>query len=191
MSAPDMKTRVVKLKGYTPIMFDRYAGDNKTQLPVGAKMYFLPGTKDLCIPRVNVSSFLSAQNTTSVAKLVGGRSYKKLANALLGFVMLDPEFIPLTRNGDPITFHGFEDGMDKEGGIYVHESVARLKGGIPNPKKRPVIQLPWEVEFKLTIIRNDEFDETLLKTAFNRGGIAIGLGTYRGVFGKFLVDSWE
>ncbi len=123
--------------------------------------------------------------------MIGGRGYKNLANALLGFVMIEPVNIPFTRNGEPIEFNGFVDGVDKEADIYIDKRVARLDKGIPNPKERPVVNLPWELSLKLTVIRNDEFDETLLKTAFSKGGIAIGLGTYRGVFGKFLVAEWE
>lgn len=188
---PDFKEWTVRLKGISPIMFDRYAGDNKTQLPVEAKMYFLPGTQQLCIPSMNLSSFLSAKNSTSVAKLIGGRAYSALANALLGFVTINPTNIPLLRERKPITFNGFVDDRDDEAGIYVDRRVARLAKGIPNPKVRPVIELPWELEFQIGLFKNDEVDETLLKTAFARGGLAIGLGTYRGVFGKFVIESWE
>jgi len=191
LGLPDIIERTVKLKGITPIMFDRYAGDNKTQLPVEDKMYFLPGTKQLCIPAANISSFLSAKNSTSVAKLIGGRSYSALANALLGFVMIAPTNIPLMRNDNPIVLTGFKDDRDEGANIYVDRRVARLAKGIPNPKERPVVELPWNLEFTISLFKNDEVDETLLKTAFARGGLAIGLGTYRGVFGKFVVESWN
>lgn len=191
LGLPDIKEWTVRLKGVAPIMFDRYAGDNKTQLPVESKMYFLPKTRQLCMPSMNLSSFLSAKNSTSVAKLIGGRAYSALANALLGFVMIAPTNIPLLRGGSPITFNGFQDDRDEQAGIYVDRRVARLAKGIPNPKVRPVVELPWELEFQISLIKNDEVDETLLKTAFARGGLAIGLGTYRGVFGKFVIESWE
>jgi hypothetical protein len=188
---PDITERTVRLEGFMPLMFDRYAGDNKTQLPVEEKMYFLPDGKTLCIPAANISSFLSAKNTTSVAKLVGGRGYKNLANALLGFVQIEPYSIPLLRNGEPICFNGFANDRDEVAGIYVDRRVARLDKGIPNPKVRPVVDLPWEIEFTLRLFKNDEVDETLLKSAFIKGGVAIGMGTFRGVFGKFIVKSWE
>ena len=188
---PDIITRKVKLEGITQIMFDRYSGDNKTQLEPGEKMYFVPGTRTLCLPTMNVMSFLSAQNTDSVAKLIGGRGYKALAQALLGFVRITPMNIPLTRNGVPIEFHGFVDDKDEAGGIYVFRNVARLPKGIPNPKVRPVVDLPWELSFTVDLYKNDVVDEKLLRTAFVRGGMAIGLGTYRGLFGKYIVASWE
>jgi len=188
---PDITIRRVKLEGFTPIMFDRYAGDNKTQLEPGEKMYFVPGTQTLCLPTMNVMSFLSAQNTDSVAKLIGGRGYKKIAQALLGFVQITPMHIPITREGEAIEFHGFVDDKDKQAGIYVDRRVARLPKGIPNPKVRPVVDLPWELSFTIHIFKNDEFDEKLVKTAFVRGGMAIGLGTYRGLYGKFIVAEWR
>lgn len=187
----DISERRVKLQGLTEIMFDRYAGDNKTQLPVEAKMYFLRDNKTLCLPAINILSFLSAKNTTSVSKLVGGKTYKATADAMLSYVQINPQYVPITRNGQPIEFNGFVNGRDDEAGVYVHRSVARLDKGIPNPKERPVIELPWEMEFSLRLIKNDTVDETLLQTAFVKGGLALGLGTFRGLFGKFAVIAWE
>ena len=187
----DITTRQVTLQGFTPIMFDRYPGDNKTVLPVEKKFYFMPNGASLCLPASNIVSFLSATNTNSAAKLAGGRGYKTLANALLSFVVIEPAQIPLTRNGEPVRFHGFTDDRDEQGGIYVDRRVARLDKGIPNPKERPVVELPWELSFSFRMFKNDTFDEELLKTIFTRGGIALGLGTFRGVFGKFLISRWE
>lgn len=187
----DITERKVQLVGLTEIMFDRYAGDNKTQLPVEAKMYFLPDSKTLCLPAINMISFLSAKNTTSVSKLVGGKQYKSTADAMLSYVQINPQYIALLRDGEPITFNGFSNGRDEVAKIYVHKSVARLDKGIPNPKERPVVELPWEIEFTIRLIKNDVVDETLLQTAFMKGGLALGLGTFRGLFGKFAVNKWE
>jgi len=188
---PDIIEREVTLKGFMPIMFDRYPGDNKTVLEPEQLMYFMPDGRTLCIPAANISSFLSAQNTTSAAKLLGGKVYKKLAMSLLAFVQLSPMTIPLCRNGEPIVFNGFTNDVDEEADIYVDRRVARLDRGVPNPKARPVVNLPWDLSFTLRLIKNDEFDETLLRQFFMKGGIALGLGTYRGLFGKFIVEKWE
>jgi len=191
MSAlPDVLYRRMTLEGYMPIMFDRYPGDNKTTLPVGAKFYFLPDGKTICIPASNIVSFLSATNTSSAAKLVGGKTYKALAAALLGFVQISPMSIPITREGKPIQFSGFVNDRDEDAQAYVDRRVARLPRGIPNPKERPVLELPWEASFDLTMFKNDEFDEEALKVIFAKGGIALGLGTFRGLFGKFIVKEW-
>jgi hypothetical protein len=68
-----------------------------------------------------------------------------------------------------------------------------MKGklAVPNPKERPLLETPWELRFKITLLETPELNEVLLKKLFERGGIAIGLGTFRGVFGKFKVDSWK
>jgi len=99
--------------------------------------------------------------------------------------------IPITRNGSPIVFNEFINGRDEAAGIYVDERVARLAKGIPNDKVRPVIELPWELSFNLRWFKNTTFDEKQLQIAFERGGIAMGLGTFRGVFGKFTITKWD
>lgn len=155
-------------------------------------MYFAEDGKTLCVPSKNLMAFLSAQNSgTSVAKMMGGKNFKSLAQALLGFVVIHPMYPVLTRNGEPIVFNGFVDGADKEAGITSYFDAGRLAKGVPNPGERPVIALPWELSFTIHLLKNDNFDEVFLKSAFEKGGMAIGLGTYRGLYGKFYVDKWE
>lgn len=189
----DIIERHVALKGVVDIMFDRYAGDNSTRLEVWQKLYFLPGdSKVIGIPAINIMSFLSAHNTNSSPKrLRDKRKYKDIANACLSFIQINPTFIPLVRDGKPIQFGQLHNDVDPKSGCYVHRSVARLDKGIPNPKERPVIPLPWGLEFNLTIWPTREIQEQEIINLFEEGGRALGLGTFRGVFGKFIVDRWE
>lgn len=178
-------------------MFDRYAGDNNTKLLWEQKVYLIPGSNQLCLPVANILSFLCSHNTNSAPKrLRDKRKYKDIANACLSFVMISgpdehPEYLPILKNGEPITMGTPVDGMDEESGIWLHKSVARLDKGIPNPKERPVLPMPWEIEFSMTFIENQEVKEQDVRNLFEEGGIAIGLGTYRGVFGKFVISSWK
>ena len=189
--------RSVRLEGITPLMFDRYAGDNQTKLEWSQKIYLIPGTNTLCLPTENLSSFLTSQNTTSAPKrLHDARQFKKICNACLSFTQIDgapenPMYIPILRDGEPITVGRFNDELEPESGLYLHRSVARLDKGIPNPKERPTLPLPWALEFTLSIFPNKEIKEEALKNLFIMGGIAIGLGTYRGRYGKFQVTKWE
>ena len=184
--------RTVTLKGLTEIMFDRYAGDNKTQLDWTQKIYLSPGTDILCLPAINISSFLSAHNTNSAPKrLRDSRQFKKIANACLSFVSISPSYIPFTRDGEVIRVGKFGPETDIKSGLYLHRSVARLDKGIPNPKERPVLPCPWELTFDLSIFPNKEIKEQEIKNLFIDGGIAIGLGTFRGTFGKFEVAVWD
>lgn len=184
---PGVLIRQVKLVGFTPIMFDRYAGDNKTQLMPEQKMYFAEDGRTLILPSENIKSFLCAINTDSAVKrFYDSREYKPIAAALLAFVMVSPEEIALTRDGKPVAFTAFG-----ENGITLDKRVSRLAKGIPNPKERPLVLLPWELSFELSIFENDVFSELEVKNLFVKGGLAIGLGTYRGRFGKFTVGLWE
>jgi hypothetical protein len=189
--------RTVTLEGLNDIMFDRYAGDNKTQLSWEQKLYFAPGTSKICLPTTNIGSFLSAHNTNSAPKrLRDKRQYKDICNACLSFVMVNgpkehPQYIPFLRDGQPILAGKFGDDRDPLSGIYLDRRVARLDKGIPNPKERPVLPLPWSISFSLSIIPNQEIKEQEIYNLFREGGLAIGLGTYRGVFGKFAIAGWE
>lgn len=189
----DVITRRVVLCGMKDVMFDRYAGDNTTKLEPWQKLYLIPGTRIIGLPALNIMSFLSAHNTNSAPKrLRDKRKYKDIANACLSFVDIAPSYIPFLRDGQPIEFGKFNNDMvDPQSGVYVHYASARLDKGIPNPKERPTLPTPWELEFTLTISPNREIKEVDILNLFEEGGRAIGLGTFRGVFGKFIVSAWE
>jgi hypothetical protein len=175
------------------IMFDRYAGDNNTKLEPWQKLYLEPGgTNVIGIPAINIMSLLSAHNTNSAPKrLRDKRKYKDIANACLSFVSISPSFIPFLRDESPIKFGKFVDDKDELSKCFIHYGVARLDKGIPNPKVRPVLPLPWEIEFDFTLFPNKEIKEQEILNLFEDAGRAIGLGTWRGVFGKFYVKTWE
>jgi len=176
----------VGLDGIMPIMFDRYAGDNKTGLSPEDKMYFAQDGKSLIMPSINIMSFLSAQNTTSTPKrLLDMREYKNVCAAMLSFVSVSPFHIPFTANGEPVVFSGWNEQ------IYLDKRVARLAKGIPNPKERPTLNTPWELNFEIQFIENDDISIKLLEDLIRKGGIALGLGTFRGMYGKFDVTLWD
>jgi hypothetical protein len=179
--------------GLSPIMFDRYPGDNNTKLEPHQKFYLQPGaSRVIGLPSLNIISFLSAHNTNSAPKrLRDKRKYKDIANAMLSFVNIKEQFIPLTRDGKPIVLGKFENDRDETSGAYVHYSVARLDKGVPNPKVRPVLPLDWSIAFTMEIFPNREIKEQDVLNLMEEGGRAIGLGTFRGVFGKFRIERWD
>lgn len=190
----DIIKRRVRLCGRADIMFDRYAGDNNTKLEPAQKLYLSPiDSKVIGIPAVNIMSLLSAHNTNSAPKrLRDKRKFKDIANACLSYVTIGPAFIPLVRDGKPIEFGGFDrNEKDALSGCYIHRAVARLDKGIPNPKVRPVIPLPWAIEFDFELFPNKEIKEQEIINLIDDAGHAIGLGTFRGVFGKFYIESWD
>lgn len=193
--------RTVKLRGLTDIMFCRYAGDNDTKLEPWQKLYLGgPEGRTICLPSAAIMSFLSAQNTDSAPKrLLDPRKYKRFALACGSFVMIGPDMIPFLRDGQPIEFGRIDAKRDDpphyqcdtRSGVYIRHDVARLEKGIPNPQVRPVLPLPWELHFTLTLWPNREIQEQQLMNIFTEGMIAIGLGTWRGRFGKSEVICWE
>ncbi len=189
----EMVRRTVRLRGLTPIMFDRYPGDNDTKLEPWQKLYFPPdGTKIISLPATNLISALSAQNTDSWPKrLLDPRKYKAFCFACSAYLTFAPDFIPFTREGRPIVFGRLVGDRDPESGVYIRRDTARLEKGIPNPKVRPVLPLPWEMEFTLTLWPNSALQEAQLMNIFSQGLLAFGLGTWRGQFGKGEVAFWE
>ena len=189
--------RTVEISGMRDIMFDRYAGDNDTKLSWTEKIYLVPGTNKLCLPASNINSFFTAHNTPSAPKrLREARKFKKICDAIQSFTMIEsldaerPEYIQFYRDGEPVTVGKFDEAYEPESGIYLHRSVARLDKGIPNPKERPVLPRPWSLKFKITIFRNNMIKEAEIRNLLIDGGVAVGLGTYRGQFGKFAVTQW-
>ena len=128
-------TRNVTLTGLTPILFDRYSGNNKEQLAVMDKVYV--DGESLVLPSTNLLSFLSAQNTESAPKRVIGRGYKEVCKAAQSFVTIEPFNIPLTRDGKKLKV--------ENAGLVIHQAVAKIMKGklaIPNPKERPMLNTP-------------------------------------------------
>ncbi len=94
--------------------------------------------------------------------------------------------IPFICDGKPI--------RNEDAKISRHECVARVKKGslsVPNPKERPVLDVPWGMVFEITLIESKELTENMLKQLFELGGLQVGIGTYRPQFGKFYISRWE
>ena len=178
-------TRQVTLTGLRPIMFDRYSGSMKESLsPLDKTYHSSTNPKELILPSVNIQSFLSAQNTESAPQRVIGRGWKAIAKAALTFVDINPVEIPILKDGVPAT----DDDV-----IIDHRKAIIKKGqlSIPSDKERPVLALPWSVSFELILYKNPDLNENILKRLFEDGGIQIGLGTFRGAFGKFEISQWK
>ena len=103
---------------------------------------------------------------------------------IASYVSIEPFEIPIVDDKGPIVFTGFN------GQISVHHAVARLQKGIPNPKHRPMLKLPWLVSFQLTYQENKYCTLETLRQAFMMGG-TLGLGTFRPFFGRYEMTKWE
>ena len=177
-------TKQVTLTGTRPIMFDRYIGMKKQLSPLDKAYLSTTSPDDLILPFLNIQSFLSAQNTESAPQRVVGRGWKQIAKAALTFVDINPFEIPILRG----------DRVATKADLIIDYRKAIIKKGalaIPSDKERPVLPLPWSMEFTITLYENPDLDEYTLRKLFEDGGVQIGFGTYRGAFGKFEVTKWE
>lgn len=179
----DIKKLHVQLTGLRPLMFDRYAGDNNTTLSVEEKMY-LDQEGFLTIPAINIYSLLCAENTKSVCRQFFGRSGKTIALGIAGYTTINPFEIVIHDDNGPIKFTGWNDQL------FVSRHVARLNKGIPNPKERPTLSLPWRLDFEMTYIRNEQCSFENLRQALSMGG-SLGIGTFRPYFGSYDLTAFE
>lgn len=173
----------VRLQGLRPLMFDRYAGDNNTQLPSAERMYLTDDDR-LIMPALNLFSLLAAEQTKSVCRQFFGKQGKTIALGIGSYVSIEPFEIPICDEAGQVHFTGWN------GQIYEHKAVARLKGGIPNPKTRPVLSLPWSIMFDVQYVENRHCSLENLRQAFDWGG-TLGLGTFRPYFGKYELTCWD
>jgi hypothetical protein len=61
-------------------------------------------------------------------------------------------------------------------------------------RHRPVLDLPWEINFILTLVMaqsNQPLNEAKLRDWMNKGGLEIGICGCRPMFGRFQLEAME
>jgi len=180
-----IKEATVRFIGVKPILFDRYQGSNEAQPDNIDKVYWHDGLA--VIPQINLYSGLSAENTKSVAKMYFGKKAKPIGMAINNGLAINELFPILKQDGNPVR----QEDFDKKFEIVEH--VARInKSGtaIPNPKVRPMLGTPWELEFGIRFLRSGDLTWEVMTQCFQYLGM-IGIGTYRPLYGGFQVEIQE
>jgi len=179
----------VKLSGLADIMFDRFIDYSKERRPPEQKLYLGEGNA-LVLPQDNIDAFLFGDDPPGCARTFEGKRGKEYMRMGAAHVFVNTAIIPFTREGKPLIFAGFENGQ-----MWIHKGAPRTKQGSRSikqeTKERPVLRRPWELEFTLTILKNNIIDENKLHNWFEVGGMQVSLGTYRPKFGRFEVVEWE
>lgn len=180
----------VVLEGLSDIMFDRFIDHSKEQRPPEQKLY-LYGDNELVIPAENIYGFLFGENPMGAVCRFEGKKKKDYLAVGQSHVFVDPVIVPFVdKKNKPVNFKGFDSGE-----FWVYESAPRTKQGSlsikQEIKKRPCLRLPWEIEFNITLLKNDLIDAVKLENWFVNGGMIIGLGTHRPRFGRFAVAEWD
>lgn len=183
MAAGKNRVFAVRFTGLRPLMFDRYAGDNATKLAPEDRMY-LSDQRVLTIPAINLFSMLAAENTKSVCRQFFGKQGKTIALGISSYTNIAPFEIQIENDSGPVVFNGFDKS------IFIHKAVGRLKNGIPNPKERPTLALPWMINFTVEYQENRYCTLDALRSALDMGG-TIGLGTFRPYFGRYAMTKFD
>ena len=176
-----MKTINVALNGLTPIMLDAFRGQE--ELPPEQKLYYAPDKKTLILPASNIMGFLTSKSSHSCLRVfTSNKDWKTRGPEVVGNVYIDPVNIPFLNDGSPIVFGKFNET------VYVDERMARPSATARVIARRPVIAMPWLLRFELTINQTEFVTESRIKDWFMRGGISVGIGAYRPMFGRFQAE---
>jgi len=186
MDRLEIKTHNIRLNGLSDIMFDQFFAQEKDNRPPEQKFYLDKGDK-VVLPSENINSFLFSEKG-GCASTFEGKKRKDFIRMGQSHIIIKPTLIPFTRNGKPIIFTKFDDKT-----FYVSKfaPVVKMSGGgfiKQNMKLRPVLKLPWTLNFQIDVIDNNLIDENRLYNWFSQGGILIALGTYRPRFGRFSIE---
>jgi len=182
----------VTLEGIADLMFNRFVDHSKEVRPPDQKLYLAEGNK-LVIPAENiVAGFLFGENPPGCAKTFEGRKSKNYIRIGYGHVFVEPGLIPIRNEKKELVFDGFDNGM-----FWMFSVGGRTKASsgplsIKQPAEpRPVLKMPWFIDFQIKVLGNPLVNETKLFNWFTQGGLEIALCAYRPRFGRFIVNSWE
>ena len=185
-----MKEEIYKVKfiGRRPLMFDQYLG-NESKAEWTEKLYI---TKEgnVCFPAINLFGFLCSENSKNAVKMLHGKKAAPIVQSLSVNVRIAEQYI-LIKGVDQkqLTVSDIASNTNLAGQITKHIAVARIKKTastiVPNPKERPVIALPWSMEFEIGFIPDSNCRSSTLEEIFRFGGSRCGIGTFRPFFGTF------
>jgi len=177
-----MQTLNVTLTGLSPIMFDAFRGQE--ELPPEKKLYLAPDKTTLILPASNIVGFLTSRSSHSCLRVfTSNKDWRTRGPEVIGNVAVDPVNIKFLNDEEPVTFSN--EWNEK---IYIDERMARPSDTARVIARRPVLDLPWLLKFRLLINPTEFVTVERIKDWFVRGGISVGIGAYRPMFGRFEAD---
>jgi hypothetical protein len=181
----------VTLESLADIMFDQFFDHSKEPRPPEQKFY-LQDKNQLVFPSLNIMAFLFNQKGNSCATKFEGKKRNDYISMGFSHISITPTFIPFKgKDKKPVVFKDFEDST-----FYIVNAAptTKLSGGgfiKQEAKPRPVLKMPWFLEFEINLYKNSLINSIKLQNWFEAGGLLIGLGTYRPLFGRFAVKEWK
>jgi len=184
----------VSLEGLSDIMFDRFIDHSKEDRPPEKKLY-LNGDNELVLPMECLHSFLFRDMApVGIIRTTEKNKAKDYIAFGQAYVAIEPVLIPFRdAKGRTLVFNGFGNGSP----LYINDwsaGVTKMSNGKvikQEVRKRPVLKLPWFLDFRIQLVENDKITEEKLRTWFELGGMITAIGTYRPRYGRFTVKKWE
>ena len=99
---------------------------------------------------------------------------KTYKDVVKGGVLVEPEQISL--------------GVKKWDEIDTRRAVVQRSAVV---RYRPKFNKGWKMSFNITILDDENIDETVLKDILDKAGASCGIGDYRPRFGRFQVTKWD
>ena len=181
----------IGLEGAADILFDKFYDHSEEPRPADQKFYLAQGNI-LVLPAANVRAFLFNEKGTSCASKFEGKKKKDYISVGRSHAVISPQLIPFKdEKGKPIAFTSFDNGkfyINLEGGTTKMSGGGIIK---QEAKPRPVMKLPWFLDFEISLVENNLIDQAKLHNWFEAGGILIALGSYRPDHGRFTVKKWK
>ena len=173
----------LKLTGVTPIMFDPFYGQE--EIPPEKKFYFAKDDKTLVLPNGNILGFLSSQKVHSCLRLFAkSTEWQIRTNEIAGCVSITPAEIPFRgEDGKPLEFSEWNSGQ-----IWLDTRMVSPNKQVKMMVSRPVLDLPWSLEFELSVFVTEFITMDRMMDWFRRGGFQVGLCAHRPLFGRFKVE---
>jgi len=171
-------TKRLKLNGVTPIMFDAFRGQEET--PVEKKFYLARDGETLIFPNSNILGFLNSQKVHSCLRIFwSNKEWQIRSNEIKGCVAITPSEVVFKDGNKPIKFKDWNDKISIDTRMAFPSKTARVMA------IRPVLSLPWSLEFDVSINPTEFITEERIIDWFMRGGFQVGFGANRPLFGRF------
>ena len=197
-----VKTALVsaEIVGLADLQFDHYIGAEQDPKDLDAKMY-LDEQNGLCIPAENILHMFYGTFYESAIHICEKKmEWKGIAWQTKAMVFVEPNMVPVLRDGEQVVHNGWKKTKsgrphDPDAGLWVDNSLPRVKGGVvggDQTKLRPTLKLPWSMNFNIRVIEEDGSVVTTerVRRWLETGGLKVGIGTHRPVYGRFEVTKY-
>ena len=175
----------IVLEGIKPIIFNQFVSI-KEEPPVKDKIPLIDGK--VAIGGDRILAFLIDNKPERppgcVKSFTTSKQYKAILPKVKAYVGF-PLNIPILCEGKEIIFKDFEKTPE------VKVKKDKVCGGpVPMIVERPIIE-NWSMEFTISLFENQEITFDKLKGWFEKGGIEVGFGCSRPVYGQFIVKEFK